>query len=498
MMSFLESAQNLVSNVMHAAFKGLDATERRTFLSYLAPDSIIIGADTYAGTEYQGPQYLMDFALSCSLNGCVLENGRHEARLVAPGVCVVYGSYDIGLGEFESLGSEQPTPSLGLYGTGQGGRILYSATCVKETTGIRLAHLHYTPISDAKAVDSDKFLSGYITGGGDSPVSEDAPPSQVSGKNDFTSPESILDKLDSVNLYAYSRSDDFLFIYDRKKHVFSIDWDRFFLAYRLPPPQSRNPVVDVGEFMDYLKQFIDPGVLDSIRDVIGWKGNVFVPNDSIREIPELQLHRPDKTDIWVSLSIIPLSNRTGDVSKTLLHLRNIDLMKKREKALLTQVHQDSLTGLFNRRGIEERIAAILVSGSACDSVFLMLDIDNFKQLNDRYGHVFGDQFLISFSSKLQESIQHPEAILGRMGGDEFIIFYPHSVSEQELGSLSNRIAQVLGLLSPTDIPALKVTCSIGVAYARPGDDFDTLYRNADKALYVRKKNGKSGYSLYHE
>lgn len=500
-LSFLQKSQALVSDLLHTAFKGLDANQRRIFLSYLAPDALIIGADTHVGAEYQGPDHLIDFALSCSLNGCVLEKGYHHVQPISMTVCLVYGSYDIAVADAD----EDADSAGGMYGTGAGGKILYSAVCVNRHDEVRLAHLHYTPTSHASDVSEDRFIDGFIEAGRtqDNPGTivrdfsyklDDGAAQDFSGTGDI-----IMDAIDkNMPYYAYSRMDDFMFIYDAATHRFSIDWNKLNAIYHIPPPPEKDLNPRRSELLAYLSQFVSRSDFGRLASLVNWRAE----EDShaagkMKELQEMLLTGSDGTEAWVSVAIIPLSNRMGNVSKTLVHVRNIDKLKRKENELFLQVRQDTLTGLLNRKGLQEGIESSLEAEAASPGVFLMLDIDSFKQLNDRFGHVFGDQFLSRFGQELARIVD-TQAIVGRMGGDEFVIYYSHRLSREEIEKLFTSISYSLALIRPADPSFPSVSCSIGVAYARPGDTFSDLYRNADKALYVRKRSGKSGFSLFQD
>lgn len=160
--------------------------------------------------------------------------------------------------------------------------------------------------------------------------------------------------------------------------------------------------------------------------------------------------------------------------------------------------KDYLTGLWNRIYIEEYFDR---KPEAVTGSIMMLDLDNFKALNDSYGHVVGDKSLIAFSNTIIEHTNKSD-IVARIGGDEFIIVRPDIYSRDELrefcrdliASVEIHISEIVG-----DILEQSVTVSIGIAqFPEDGNDFLTLYNAADKALYYVKQNGKRGYHFYQD
>ena len=158
--------------------------------------------------------------------------------------------------------------------------------------------------------------------------------------------------------------------------------------------------------------------------------------------------------------------------------------------------QDALTGLWNRLHTEETVNEMLEHGTR--GALLMMDMDNFKLINDNYGHIAGDRTLKMFAETLRE-FSSEDDVLCRIGGDEFIVFVKDVTSKSELGDresviISNLCAKIeeCGFEPNTSI-------SIGIAQApEDGTEFTKLYNSADKALYYVKQNGKNSYHFFSD
>lgn len=159
---------------------------------------------------------------------------------------------------------------------------------------------------------------------------------------------------------------------------------------------------------------------------------------------------------------------------------------------------DPLTGLYNRRGLKNRLENILENHAGSHFV-LLLDIDNFKAYNDNYGHAMGDQALARVSVAIRDAVRSRD-IVTRYGGEEFLVLLTN-VNESIARKLSERIRQyVLNLEIPhlfNDRVATHVTISAGFAPLME-EDFDAALANADRALYLAKGRGRNTILSYED
>lgn len=157
---------------------------------------------------------------------------------------------------------------------------------------------------------------------------------------------------------------------------------------------------------------------------------------------------------------------------------------------------DPLTGLRNRAGVAEEINKILKEERV--GTFMIIDMDNFKGVNDTYGHLEGDRVLVRFANALKNATDERN-LLARIGGDEFIVFIPGETTKVQIREKASRIVRRIEREIITPGRLVKVTISMGIARApEDGLIFEALYTNADKALYSVKNTGKNAFRFYDE
>lgn len=159
---------------------------------------------------------------------------------------------------------------------------------------------------------------------------------------------------------------------------------------------------------------------------------------------------------------------------------------------------DSLTGLANRQAILGSLHSWLKSEANKErhAALLMLDLDGFKAVNDTLGHPAGDALIKSVAERLV-SVVEDDGIVGRLGGDEFLIFLPNGDDSDTLSKLSSNVIEVVSQPYTIQDRQICVSCSIGVSFAHGCDhNPDLMIRNADIALYAAKADGRSTYRFF--
>lgn len=171
--------------------------------------------------------------------------------------------------------------------------------------------------------------------------------------------------------------------------------------------------------------------------------------------------------------------------------------KKRKKSYyLSENAYDPGTGLLNKRAIHEYAAARILRQPK--SIYLaIMDVDDFKRINDTFGHLYGDEVL-SKVSEIVRSVLDDRGVAGRFGGDEFMIVFEEVYSETDLRRIISTITKHI-LWVFHDVEGLSVTLSIGIAkYPEDGGNYEELFKKADKCLYIAKAKGKNRYIIYNE
>lgn len=175
---------------------------------------------------------------------------------------------------------------------------------------------------------------------------------------------------------------------------------------------------------------------------------------------------------------------------------NVDTQKRELEALEYKATRDPLTGVYNKEVTIKKIDKY-ISGSRSNMHMLMLvDFDDFKSINDNYGHLQGDKVLIYVISRIKEVFSEGE-IIGRIGGDEFVVFAGNIENVDGVLSKAAILKKELDTTYFSDEYSIKISGSIGVAiYPESGANYEQLMLHADQALYQVKEHGKNAFMLY--
>lgn len=200
-----------------------------------------------------------------------------------------------------------------------------------------------------------------------------------------------------------------------------------------------------------------------------------------------------------SCSMVPLVHEdSGIEDKVVITVQNVTESVFLEQNLKQMTRQDSLTGLYNRRYLDLRLEEELKRFERSGRTFslMMLDIDNFKLVNDEHGHPFGDQVLKDLGAVCSGIIRGSD-IAARFGGEEFTIVLldtPSDGAEVFAERIRKQIEKMI--VQKKDGISLSVTVSIGAATVSEGDSVALLFEKADKALYASKKRGKNCVTIF--
>lgn len=195
--------------------------------------------------------------------------------------------------------------------------------------------------------------------------------------------------------------------------------------------------------------------------------------------------------IWLSIAIF--------VTLVVIAFFNIMMQRRNDehsKALEDKADTDLLTDLTNKMATERKIKEYIESNPNGQGVLFVLDVDNFKKINDTMGHAFGDEVLRKLAVHLQAMFRTSD-IVGRTGGDEFMIFLRDLPDRESMERAGRKMEVFFHQFQLGEYVKYSITASIGGAvYPTDGDHFQALYEAADNALYVSKRHGKNRLTFY--
>lgn len=278
-------------------------------------------------------------------------------------------------------------------------------------------------------------------------------------------------------------SDDYLFEYDiaTDTMIYSEKYASDFRVNRVQP--------------DYMQSL-------RVRDVIppsDWSAFEEI-YDNLRQGQKIfsQTYRfknPDGELRWYSICFTTMYDDKDEPMKSIGKITNIDAMKRENERLREKSQRDSLTKLTNKMTTRKLIEEHIRQDNDSLHAVIMIDIDDFKKINDTCGHMAGDYVLTEISTKLK-SLFRTTDVVGRVGGDEFLVML-RGIQSDSL--IEEKAAAICKIFRTIKIGESSITGSVGIStYPTDGQDFDTLVKKADLAVYDAKRSGKNRYSKYNE
>lgn len=264
-------------------------------------------------------------------------------------------------------------------------------------------------------------------------------------------------------------------------------------------------VIDICETMESFSKNAENSIIDPADEEARW----FYQNlsqDTLLEICnagkrhyslEYQRKMPDESLVWVRADINFMIDPENGHLCAIWSLKNIDAEKTKTLRLVRAAEHDEMTGCLNHTFTTRYMQETLKRSSHERHALFAIDVDNFKALNDTFGHQTGDEFLIALAEVLQTCFRESD-LIGRMGGDEFLIMMknvPNALSVVEKAETLMRMGK--GICSA--YAAQNITLSVGIAmFPENGKNLEQLYANADSALYQAKKGGKDQFLFAQE
>ncbi|MCM1043949.1 MAG: sensor domain-containing diguanylate cyclase [Candidatus Gastranaerophilales bacterium] len=197
--------------------------------------------------------------------------------------------------------------------------------------------------------------------------------------------------------------------------------------------------------------------------------------------------------IWISLIMVGMLVVIV-IFNVLNRVRNVEHSRELENKADT----DLLTGLNNKIATERKIAEYMAANQDSQAMMVVLDVDNFKKINDTLGHSFGDEVLRELGHRLRAMFRASD-ILGRLGGDEFIILLKDIRETAQIEREGKKLEEFFHHFEVGEYVKYSVTASLGAAvFPRDANDFEGMYKAADSALYVAKRRGKNQLAFYEK
>jgi len=213
---------------------------------------------------------------------------------------------------------------------------------------------------------------------------------------------------------------------------------------------------------------------------------------------EVTARRANGSEFELDLQLIPIED-AGQLTHWVAFLRDVTVARHQVSSLRHQAMHDALTGLPNRTFLFEALETSVEAarGKSIMTALMLMDLDRFKEVNDTFGHHFGDALLKQVAFRLQNQMRSGD-VVARLGGDEFAVVLPSTADAHSTAITARRILNTLEQPFVVEGQVLEVGASIGIAlFPEHGTDARTLLRRADVAMYDAKQK-QSGYSFHRE
>ncbi len=206
---------------------------------------------------------------------------------------------------------------------------------------------------------------------------------------------------------------------------------------------------------------------------------------------EKRLVAADGSTVWVQNALAAVKDGSGRDTSFVAQFLDVTQTRSAQESLEVLALKDSLTDLWNRRAVLDQMQESLARSPrrGTTPVVLYCDLDDFKPINDRHGHSTGDALLGEVARRIEGCVP-PDAVVGRIGGDEFLVFLHACAGLQDAMETAECILGAVKQPITVGASQLRITMSIGVGSASEGDDADAVIAKADQALYAAKRSGR--------
>lgn len=278
---------------------------------------------------------------------------------------------------------------------------------------------------------------------------------------------------------------------------FPLEYDAETECFRVPKKYHEN-----GKVTDPDKKYMNPE--EMLEDILIEDQSVFAQaimqaaKEETAGTVDYRLNVSPKgrtpVYVWYRTVYRSIVGVNGWVNRVIGRSYDISSDRKIQEALSEEMRLDPLTKLLNKVAVGEAINEFLRSNPEGTNVMFLIDIDNFKKVNDTFGHIVGDTVICDIAGVLRKQFRKTD-IVGRVGGDEFIAFMKNTTMENAVAKAKVLCRAAAKNLSGDDA-VVSLTLSVGMSvYHADGDDYETLFEMADHAMYQTKRSGKNGFSF---
>ena len=302
--------------------------------------------------------------------------------------------------------------------------------------------------------------------------------------------ETAMDSLSRVRLLM-SLTDEFAFIYDKATNMFKMfKYDRFnrIILYDMDIDLWKREMLSKSYVKYDEKAMLDTLVLNmkTYADSFSIKMNCAIRTQS---------------DIFEAVRFIGTVHNESSGNKIIVgRVVSDESVGHASTAMeiMNELQYDSLTGVYNKKTITEYAKKRISEEKEKRIVIAILDVDHFKSVNDTFGHLYGDKVLARVGGRLKEIVGE-DGVIGRIGGDEFMIVFNGLDDDQVLRGMLRAIRTQIKWEFAEDFENLSITCSIGASiFPVNGRDYEDLFKKADCCLYIAKEKGRDRYVFFRD
>ena len=240
-----------------------------------------------------------------------------------------------------------------------------------------------------------------------------------------------------------------------------------------------------------ISHFLSPDSHQQITDCI----NTLLAKKVLKH-KKLQLVTNTGTTLNISSSFSLIVSEDGEIDGVALILRDINDELKRDQEIAYLANNDALTGCYNRSGFARALTNQKIMQDHISGALIFIDLDNFKPINDSFGHDVGDQLLVAIVQALKSELRHTD-VISRFGGDEFLIFLSNIQGKEHITDKAQSLLHAISRITHVNDIAINISASLGISqYPVDGDNYSTLLKKADHAMYQAKARGKNQLQFF--